>query len=202
MANFEIVSSNMSNYSPELVWENAQDMEHVGTLHSNTNEAFRIINLSRLKNSEFLYEQLSYSATRKLMGFLPMNTFGYRKILKKFHLLQVEYNPLLNMKTQLISTIEPHKDDPKKSWMIDYVTVSVPFFLLPAKKIIISALKNHAKTQCLEDEEFRQRRLELLDRKIHLPLSIFDETLMDEIELHVNKDFDVKRKRVIRELGI
>ena len=127
MYSFKLISSNISNYSMDLVWENAQDMEHVGTLHDNTNIDFKIINLSKSKNSDFLYDQLSYYAVRKFLGFLPIQSFGYRKIISKYKIIQSEFSPLLRINTRLISTIEPHKQK-NKCYMIDYVEVKVPWY--------------------------------------------------------------------------
>ena len=161
MHTFKVVSSNLSNYSMDLVWENAQDMEHVGTLHANTNIDFKIMNLAKHDNSPFLYDQLSYIAVRKFFGFIPVQNFGYRKIVSKYKILQAEFSPLLNMQTRLISTIKPHEDE-DKCWMVDYVEVHVPWYGYLLKGLIEKGIKRHTKIQCLEDEGFRERRKILL----------------------------------------
>lgn len=173
MYSFKFISSNESNYSMDLVWENAQDMEHVGTLHGNTNIDFKIMNVEKSKDKSFLYDQLSYIAVRKFLGFIPIQSFGYRKILSKYKLIQAEFSPLLNINTKLISTVQPHKTR-NKCWMIDYVEVSVPWYGLVLKNFIIKAIKRHAKIQCIEDETFRERRKILSKKKINLRLALFN----------------------------
>lgn len=187
MYSFKLISSNISNYSMDLVWENAQDMEHVGTLHDNTNIDFKIINMSKSKNSEFLYDQLSYYAVRKFLGFLPIQSFGYRKIISKFKIIQSEFSPLLKINTRLISTIEPHKQK-NKCYMIDYVEVKVPWYGFFLKNFLTNAIKRHAKIQCMEDESFRERRKVLKERNINLRMTLFNTPEMDIWEKNLDKD--------------
>jgi len=192
MPTFQVTSTNASDYSMDLVWENAQDMEHVGTLHSNTNIAFELISVEKSDDKTFLYKQLAYSATRKVFGFIPMKTFGYRKIIKKFYLVQVEFNPLLNIRTELLSTIQPHPHDEQKCIMVDHVDINAPWWLMPLRKIMSKAILRHAKTQCDEDEDFRARRKVLLDKKINIPPSLFNESLIQKFEKKVTDRYGVK----------
>ncbi|MDA8855621.1 hypothetical protein N9I82_00670 [Alphaproteobacteria bacterium] len=192
MPTCQVTAKNFSDYSMDLVWENAQDMEHVGTLHSNTNIAFEIISVEKSDDKKFLYRQLAYSATRKVFGFIPMKTFGYRKIIKKYYLVQVEFNPLLNIRSELLSTILPHPNDEQKCIMVDHVSINIPWWLLPLKNVMSRAILRHAKTQCEEDEDFRARRKVLLDKKINIPPSLFNESFIQKFEKKVTAKYDVR----------
>ena len=172
--------TNKSQYPIDFVWENAQDMEHIAFLHRHTNYSFSILNLEPDLSNKFLYQSLSYLVKRKMLSFLPLTTFGHRKIISKFELWQVEYCPFLGIYTFLRSTLKTNSLNPNHTDMIDYVQIFVP----PAYKflgpIFTWSLKRHAKKQCQEDEPFRMRRKELHERNLNIPPSVLNKTIWEK----------------------
>jgi len=185
MAEFEhsirCTITNRSDYPIDFVWENAQDMEHIGFLHRNTNFDFSIVDLEPDLSNKFLYQSLSYLVKRKMLGFLPLNTFGHRKIISKYELWQVEYCPFLGISTFLRSTLKANSKNPDHTDMIDYVEIFTPSIYKYFGPIFTWSLKRHARKQCLEDEPFRMRRKELYDRNLNIPPSILQKTIWEKV---------------------
>lgn len=168
---FEI--RNFSKYPISLVWENAQDLEHVAHLHPRTNSEFELLYSFRYPNSSFAYDFLSFRTKRKALGFLPISTFGIRRIVKEAELHQLETIPLLGIKVALVSRLEIAEENPYQTVLVDSVTIQMPRFLYPLRNFLEENLRRHTRIQCEEDEPFRQRRLELNKRGIHLPFRLF-----------------------------
>lgn len=170
------VIENKSRHSIEVVWENAQDLEHVATLHQRTNCGFRLLHHERAADSKYAYDTLVYSASRKLAGVMPINSFGFRKIVGHYNIHQLECISILGwtsfLNSQLIST--GNKDFP--TLMRDEVTVELPVIFKPLTGWIKRSLQRHARLQCEEDEPFRARREELSQRGIHLPFRLFNQS--------------------------
>jgi len=173
-------TKNLSEYHIDFVWENAQDLEHVACLHRRTNYDFELLSVDRDESNHFPYRSLSFRTKRKVLGFIPVSTFGFRKIIDKYLIYQIEYIPLLHTTTVLKSTLIEFPADPSKTLMLDHVLVNLPSFLRPIAWLIPANLDRHTRLQCEEDEGFRCRRLELDSRGIKLPISLFGKSMLDE----------------------
>jgi hypothetical protein len=166
---------NYSRFDIDLVWENAQDIEHLAFLHSATNDQFHLLHSSRQENSRFAYDVLIYRAVRKFF-FFKFNAFGFRMILKDYQIQQVEYIPALHITQALNSLLRQNQDKEFPTEMLDEVVMEVPPIFFWLKRRLIAALKRHTAIQCAQDEPFRQRRKELKERKINIPFSLFNES--------------------------
>ncbi len=176
---FKHTCYNHSNYDIDLVWENAQDLEHVACLHGKTNYTFQLVNVIKDQNNNFLYDSLSFIVVRKLLGFIPITTFGFRKIISKYEIHQLEISPFIGVTTFLNSRVSISTNSNFKTQMIDTLTISIPFVFKPLRNILQSILNRHTKIQCFEDESFRQRRQLLLEKGIKLPLRFFNTSLYE-----------------------
>ena len=165
---------NKSAWPIDVVWENAQDLEHVATLHGRTNYSFQLLDVRRSSDPRLPYESLVYTATRRMFGFLPVSAFGFRRIVpdREREIWQMDVSPLLRVSTALRSTLERDPDDPERTILVDYVTITVPSIFRPFEKMLVEMLRRHTRLQCEEDESFRERRVELKKRGIHLRPSI------------------------------
>jgi hypothetical protein len=169
---FTHTSENISKFQIDYVWENAQDLEHVSYLHGNTNFNFLLFSHDKkLNNDNFLYNSLSFLVKRKLFGFIPITTFGYRKIESKYEIFQLEYSPIINVYSFLHSTLI---DLGETTLMRDKITLEFPFYFKIFAKLLPYVLNRHTRIQCLEDESFRSRRVDLKSRNIYLPLRFFN----------------------------
>lgn len=171
---------NYSRYPIDLVWENAKDLEHVAFLHSRTNKEFHLLFAGKLSEREHEYDMLVYR-TRRRFHFLSFETFGFRKIVDRYNIHQLEYIPLLGITSSLNSLLFKNESAEFPTVMVDEVVWEVPKIYAPLKNYLIGALRRHTKIQCQEDEPFRARRQELEQRGIRLPLSIFNRSKLDEL---------------------
>jgi hypothetical protein len=172
MHTLKTIIRNKSAWPIDVVWENAQDLEHVATLHGRTNYSFQLLDVRRSKDARLPYESLIFAATRRMFGLLPVTSFGFRRIVGEHEIWQMDVSPLLRLTTALRSTLERDPEDPEKTILVDYVTITVPSALKPLGGLIVKALERHTRLQCEEDETFRARRVELKKRGINLRPSI------------------------------
>jgi hypothetical protein len=172
---------NESQYSRDVVWENAQDLEHVATLHPKTNYKFKFLDYSSPldKSSDFSYSNMAFITTRKILGFIPVNSVGIRKIDEKYRIKQFEYNSFLRLYTVLDSKIVINNDDIHGCKLVDEVRIFGPKIFKLIKYFISKELVSHASRQCVEDETFRKRRSELIGRQIHLPYRFLDKSVFE-----------------------
>lgn len=178
---FDVVIRNTSRYPIDLVWENAQDLEHVPYLHRATNSAFWMLYAEPDPSGRHPYQSMVFMVRRKILGFLPVTSFGVRRIAGECEIWQMERNSLLRVETRLRSTLERNRDNPEHTDLVDYVRVTVPFVLQPFETRLAAALRRHTRIQCDQDETFRARRLELRERGIDLPLSLFNRPAWDSV---------------------
>jgi hypothetical protein len=176
---FTVVIRNHSDWPIDIVWENAQDLEHVACLHGNTNYGFRLIDVQPGRDG-LAYEAMTFMVRRRLFGFVPVTNFGFRRITGPFEICQIDASPALGITTALRSRLERNAGDPAKTDLVDTVEITVPRFLKPLRGILEVALRRHTRIQCEEDEAFRARRHELRDRGIHLPYSVLNRSLWEE----------------------
>ena len=127
------------------------------------------------------YQSMVFMVRRKMLGFLPVTSFGVRRIAGEREIWQMERNPLLRVETRLRSTLERNRDNREYTDLVDYVRVTVPSALRPFETLLAAALRRHTRIQCDQDESFRARRLELRERGIDLPFSLFNGPAWDEI---------------------
>lgn len=177
---FSAQIKNYSRYSIDLVWENAKDLEHVAYLHSRTNKAFHLLFVGKFSENDHEYDVMVYR-TRRKFRFLTFETFGFRKISATYNIHQMEYIPLLGITSCLNSLLYKTNDQAHPTLMLDEVVWEIPVWLSPLKNYFINALKRHTKLQCEEDEPFRERRKELKERSIKMPLSIFNLSKLEEM---------------------
>jgi hypothetical protein len=165
---------NVSAWPLEIVWENAQDLEHVATLHRRTNSAFELLDVEPSPDGKSPYVAMTFMVKRKLFGVVPIVSFGFRRIVGPGEIRQIDMNPTLGLTTALWSSLEHHPDDPQKTILVDRLEITMPWILRPFAGLFDRALRRHTRLQCLEDETFRARRYELRERGIDLPLSILN----------------------------
>jgi hypothetical protein len=172
---------NESQYSQEIVWENAQDVEHVATLHPTTNEWFRIFHHTRNSSRQIgsQYDDLVFLSRRRLAKIFKVSSVGVRKLVSKYNIQQVEYSPQLRIYTVLDSKIEEHPTDPDGSILHDSVRVYGPRWYRLVSSRIRKELVFHAKQQCIEDETFRSRRFELTQRNVNFPYRLLDSSIYE-----------------------
>ena len=176
---FDVVSANTSRYPIDLVWENAQDLEHVPYLHRATNSAFWMLYAEPDPTGRHPYQSMVFMVRQD--AWLPScHILGVRRIAGEREIWQMERNPLLRVETRLRSTLERNRDNPEYTDLVDYVRVTVPSALRPLETLLAAALRRHTRIQCDQDESFRARRLELRERGIDLPLSLFNGPAWDE----------------------
>ncbi len=178
---FDVILRNRSHYPIDIVWENAQDLEHVPYLHRATNSAFWMLCVEPDPTGHHPYQTMVFMVRRKMLGFLPVTSFGIRRIAGEREIWQLERNPLLRVETRLRSTLERNRDNPEHTDLVDYVRVTVPAALRPLEARLAAALRRHTRIQCEQDESFRARRAELRERGIDLPLSLFNRPAWDEV---------------------
>jgi len=177
---FRMTIRNPSAWPTDIVWENAQDLEHVGTLHRRTNYAFELLDVRPSRDGTALYESLIFMVRRRLLGLIPIVTFGFRRVVGPGEIWQIEVSPLLGITTALRSTLERNGADPSRTDLVDSMEVSMPRILRPLRGFLEAALRRHARLQCGEDETVRARRHELRARGINLPASILNEPLWEK----------------------
>jgi hypothetical protein len=174
------ICRNYSSYPRDVVWDNAQDLEHVPFLHQSTNAWFRMLGVTRAADSEFEYDTMMYEARRKVK-FLRISTFGFRRIVRKFNLHQLEYIPLLRVTSALNSLLFETGDAQRPTLLLDEVIMDVPRWMMPLRGMLQRSLQRHAATQCGEDEPFRQRLVELQGRGIKMPYRLFAEATESQL---------------------
>lgn len=176
------VVKNYSRYPIDTVWENAQDLEHVSVLHPDTNETFTLLFAAPDPGSSHAYDTLIYTATRKLLfGFARLRTFGFRRIIRRYNLHQVEFIPRLGVYSALNSLVFPSDREGYQTMLFDEVVMDVPRPFLFMEKQITESLQRHTRIQCEQDEAFRARRVELAARGIDLPLSVFNRSAFQRL---------------------
>ena len=183
------VVRNLSRYPIDAVWENAQDLEHVTILHPETNKSFTLLHAEKHKDSSNTYDVLVYRATRKVY-FMTLGTFGFRRIVKKYQINQVEYLPILGVTTALNSLLVKTGDPAHPTLLLDEVLLDVPALLYPLRGRIIASLQRHAAIQCRQDEPFRQRRELLREKGIDLPFRLFNESVFSELTSRFQETLD------------
>jgi hypothetical protein len=164
---------NFSRYPIDLVWENAKDLEHVGFLHGNTNKFFKLLHVEPDPSGRHEYGMMVFRTLRRF-HFLSFGTFGFRKIISKYNLYQMEYIPLIGMTIALNSVLKPNPDPEFPTLMLDEVVLELPRPLAFLGHYMARGLQRHTSIQCAEDEPFRARRQLLQSRKINFPFSIFN----------------------------
>ena len=175
---------NKSRYPIELVWENAQDLEHVGYLHARTNSGFRLLFHESLPNSPYVYDRLIYEGKRKIRGLFSIASFGFRKIIAANNLHQFEVIPALGWTSFLNSQLLETGDKEFPTMMRDDLIIELPVIFKPLRGWIEKSVVRHARFQCEEDEPFRARRQLLHDKGIRLPLKIFNESEFTKFSRH------------------
>lgn len=181
MIHFHFVVENKSRYAIERVWENAQDLEHVGFLHANTNKSFTLLHTEKYPGSSREYDVMVYRSVRRFF-FWGMQSVGFRRVVADNHIHQVEYIPLLGVTSALNSLLYSTGDQEFPTLMRDEIVMEVPRWMKPLKNYFGRALRRHTRIQCAEDEPFRQRRAELASRGINLPYRIFFEPKYQELK--------------------
>ena len=175
MATIHTVIKNYSRYPRDIVWENAQDIEHVSCLHSRTNKSFDLLYAGKESGSRYQYDTLIYKTTRRVY-FLTIHTFGFRRILSDYHIQQIEHIPLLGVTSALNSLLRETENSEYPTMLLDEVVMEVPPIMAWFKKYIIKSLQRHTAIQCQEDETFRERRFLLQQKEIKLPFRIFNQS--------------------------
>lgn len=175
------VIRNRSRFPIDIVWENAQDLEHVQFLHARTNKEFELLYAGREPGSAFEYDIMIYRAKRRLLYFFSFESIGFRRIVAERNIHQIECIPLFGTTSSLNSMLFKSDDPEYPTLMVDEVVMDVPRILLPMKHWIIKSLHRHAKIQCAEDEPFRERRVLLRSKGIALPFRIFNESVWNRL---------------------
>jgi hypothetical protein len=170
---------NVSAWPIEIVWENAQDLEHVAILHRRTNYGFELLDVTPARHGWAPYESMIFMVKRKLFGVVPIVNFGFRRIVGPREIWQVDINPTFNVTTALWSTLERHPADPARTVLVDRLEITGPRIMRPFVRLFERALRRHTRMQCLEDESFRARRFELRQRGIDLPPSILNQSFWE-----------------------
>ncbi len=170
---------NYSKYAKDLVWENAQDLEHVSVLHPNTNAYFEMLFCESFKKTSE-YDVMIYRAKRKLL-FITFHSFGFRRIVSKYNLHQVEYIPWLGITSALNSLLYDSDKEGYSTKMVDEVVLKVPNWLYLLKSYFVKSLARHAAIQCQEDEPFRERLEVLAKRGIKMPYRSFSVSTFEEL---------------------
>lgn len=175
------VIKNRSRFPIDIVWENAQDLEHVQFLHSRTNKEFHLLYAGKENNSAFEYDIMIYRAKRRLLYFFSFESIGFRRIITDYNIHQVEYIPLFATTSSLNSLLVKSDDPEYPTLMVDEVVMEVPRLLFLLKHWVIKSLHRHARIQCSEDEPFRERRALLRGKGITLPFRIFNDSVWERL---------------------
>ena len=188
----QTVVKNYSRYPIDFVWENAQDLEHVGFLHPKTNAEFFLLFHGKSNDSKNEYDTLIYRTRRRLLYFFKIQTFGFRKIISQYNIHQVEYIPFFKTTSSLNSLLIKNNDPEFPTLMKDEIVMEVPFILKKLEHWIKKSLQRHATIQCGEDEPFRERRTELAKRGIKFPFRLYNESaftrLTRQFAEHLNEN--------------
>lgn len=174
-----VVCKNRSDYNRNTVWENAQDLEHLPSLHRTTNSRIQLLHYVKSDGLGDVYDDLVFRARRRF-GFLSFQSIGVRRIVGKYKLVQIESFPLLGIQYRLSSSVEVDPLNNEKSICCDDVEVFWFRFCKPFSRFLDRRIQYHAKQQNLEDETFRERRTDLRSRGLNIPLTILNKTLFEE----------------------
>jgi hypothetical protein len=178
-----ILHTTLRNYSKfpiDIVWENAQDLEHVAYLHAHTNQSFKLLHIDKESGSSFEYDMMIYRTVRRFF-FFTFHTFGFRKIISRYNIHQMEYIPLFGMTTALNSLLISTGNPETPTMLLDEVVMELPGALSFLRNYFTKALKRHTAIQCGEDESFRERRDLLKTKGIKLPFSLFNDSHWNEL---------------------
>ena len=170
---------NRSRFPIDIVWENAKDLEHVATLHRKTNKAFELLYVGR-ESQLHEYDVMFYQSLRRLVIF-PLHSFGFRKIQSVYNLVQIECIPLLGLTVVLNSLLKPLDNLDYPTQLVDEVVIEGPFWMKFFSPLIARSLRRHTQIQCQEDESYRERRNELVQRGIRLPYRLYSSSRMERI---------------------
>lgn len=174
-----VVCKNQSDYSRDVVWENAQDLEHLPTLHRTTNSRIQLLHYVKSDGPGDAYDDLVFRAKRRF-GFLSFHSIGIRRIVDRYKLVQIENFPSLGIYYKLSSVVEVDPSDGRKSILSDDVEVFWFGFCKVFSRFLNQRIQYHAKQQNLEDETFRERRTDLRSRDLNIPFTILNKTLFEE----------------------
>jgi hypothetical protein len=179
----QTVIENYSRYPIDIVWENAQDLEHVAFLHRKTNHSFEVVHVERHPLSTRAYDTMIYRSIRRLGPFL-VKTHGFRRIISDYRLHQIESLPWIGVTSALSSNLVPTGDPRFPTLLRDEVVMEIPRLLYWARHRIVASLARHARIQCEEDEPYRERRQTLRERGIRMPYRLFFETSYERLSRH------------------
>jgi hypothetical protein len=172
---FRVICRNYSRYARGIVWENAQDLEHVTYLHRRTNAAFRILGVTKIPGSAFEYDTFAYESTRKVLSLFRVKSFGFRRIVRPYQMHQTETIPIFGVTSALNSLLLETGDPARPTLLLDEVVVTVRGPLQWFEGFLRKSLQRHAAIQCAEDEPFRERRTQIAERGIKLPYTLLRE---------------------------
>jgi len=174
-----VVCKNRSSYNRDFVWENAQDLEHLPTLHRSTNSDIKLLHHVKTDGLGLVYDELVFSAKRRF-GILTFRSFGVRRIVTDYKLVQIESFPRLGIQYRLTSGVEEDPQDCGKSILSDQVEIFWFSFCKILRPLLKKRIQLHARRQNQEDESYRERRADLKQRGLNIPFSILNKTLFEE----------------------
>ena len=157
---FLINYSNFSSYDKDILWFVSQDIEHIKTLHSKTNNNLKIIRMLESENTNQLYKQIEYVTWRKVFNFITIKVYTKREIIDD-KIIYIENHPYL--KTE-IKTIHTLKQDNDVTILNDLIEINAPFIIYLFKPFLKFLILRHLKSQFQEDEIFRKRLQEIKDK--------------------------------------
>lgn len=150
---FNYTYSNTSKFDKDILWFVAQDIEHLKTLHSNTNKEVKINKIEKDENTNNLYKSIQYSTWRKILNFITVKVETSRKIIgdKIIYIEQHKYLNTIIKNTHIIEKKENHHV------LIDDIEIDTPLLIFLFSPIIKFLINKHLNAQFAEDEIFRER---------------------------------------------
>ena len=152
-----------SKYDYDILWFVAQDLEHIQTLHSKTNEKVIINSLQKSLNDSNLYSKATYTTYRKILNFFKINIETKREIINNKIIYSEKHNYI---STTIINEHTIIKNNNCYD-LIDNIQIDCPFIIYLFSPIIKFLINNHLSSQFKEDEIFR-KRLQIIKDKIGL----------------------------------
>ena len=141
-----VVCKNQSDYSRDVVWENAQDLEHLPTLHRTTNSRIQLLHYVKSDGLGDAYDDLVFRAKRRF-GFLSFHSIGIRRIVDRYKLVQIENFPSLGIYYKLSSVVEVDPRDSRKSILSDDVEVFWFGFCKVFSRFLNQRIQYHAQAK-------------------------------------------------------
>ena len=159
---FKLVFRKKLRFDEDICWLISQDLEHLTTLHSKTNERVSIDYIVPDLSKKYLYLEAQYTTIRKILKLFTIELKTNRKIIDNKIYYSEDHNYL---RTKITNTHTLTKKDNyiEHKDVIIFDCPLIIFLLSPLIKLLTIL---HLNSQFKEDNQFRERLQDLKNRGI------------------------------------